>query len=126
MTKVAIRWYRSGRRTEPGLADTSIYRDTATMIERGDVQGSSFAFFVDSTGEEWRMDGDQEVREIHAVSRLVDVSPVTDPAYAGTTTEARSRWEERVTQLQRDRERSNVDRQIASRARYLKLIRHAC
>ena len=90
-----------GLRYEIDLADTSIARDVATHLERGGVTGSSFGFNV--TSEEWRKEDGVQIREIHGV-RLFDVSPVTYPAYEGTSSAVRDAegaresfefWEER-------------------------------
>jgi len=86
-----------GLRYAVTLGDTSIARDVREHIVRGDVSGSSFAFEVEPGGEEWRNveieseDGPLrvDVREIRSV-RLHDVSPVTYPAYEGTSVEAKA------------------------------------
>ncbi len=60
-------------------------------IERGDVVGSSFAFRVAPSGDDW--DYDEEgvlVRTVTKFSRISDVCPVTDPAYADTAAAQRS------------------------------------
>lgn len=77
--------------TKEGLAfeltppDTQLVRDMVlTPIERGDVDQSSFGFFV---GEDsWDEDADTGAmtRTIIKIERLMDVSPVTFPAYADT------------------------------------------
>ncbi len=76
-----------GLRYEIDLPDTQAARDLATSIERGDVDGSSFAFDVD--GQTFRSSRDDSgnitvVREVTSVT-LYDVSPVTYPAYSGST-----------------------------------------
>tara|TARA_R110002020_G_scaffold451901_1_gene666122 strand:- start:13475 stop:14164 length:690 start_codon:yes stop_codon:yes gene_type:complete len=78
---------KTGLKYEIDPGDTSISRDVATHIERGDVDGSSFSF--KPTSEKWSTEETVEVREIHNV-RMLDVGPVTLPAYKGTTTAVRS------------------------------------
>lgn len=86
---------KTGLRYEIDPPDTQAARDVKTLIERGDVNGSSFAFTIErDEDEEW---DDSEVkrgklplRTIRKVS-LYDVSPVTYPAYDGTSVSARSR-----------------------------------
>jgi len=73
-------WY------EIDVPDTQPGRDTATSVERGDVTGSSFSFYVKEVT--WRDEGDLEIREINDVE-LFDTGPVTFPAYEGTTSAAR-------------------------------------
>lgn len=62
-------------------------------IERGDVRGSSFAFQVAPGGAEWDTDpltgGD--IRTVKKIARLLDVSPVTQPAYLQTNTDVAKR-----------------------------------
>jgi HK97 family phage prohead protease len=70
------------------LPDTQQARDLWTLVQRGDVTQSSFAFTV--TAEEWRdIDTDLPLRVVKDL-RLFDVSPVTYPAYQETTVSARS------------------------------------
>lgn len=66
--------------------DTQIARDVMQHISRGDVNGSSFSFSLQSDGQVWTITGESdgktnELREIKAVSVLYDVGPVTFPAY---------------------------------------------
>jgi len=77
---------------ERGLAyeieapDTTAGRDALAEIERGDMRGSSFAFYVDD--QRWIKDGEREVREINSVT-LIDTGPVLHPAYPSTTAAVR-------------------------------------
>lgn len=69
--------------------DTEEGRSLVIQVARGDIRGSSFAFMpstIDWTEEESRI-----VRTVRKVGLLADVSPVTNPAYPGSTaTMARS------------------------------------
>ncbi len=76
-----------GLRYEAELADTQEGRDLYTLIQRGDISQSSFAFSIED--EKW--DNKANLRTVLKVGRLYDVSPVTYPAYATTTVSARSR-----------------------------------
>lgn len=82
-----------GLRYEADLPDTTLARDLATSIERGDINGSSFGFVV--RAESWRQDEapDGRIRAVRTIEdvELLDVSPVTYPAYGATTAGARSR-----------------------------------
>lgn len=74
-----------GLRYEIDLPDTTAGRDVAESIRRGDVDGSSFAFRIQPSGESWKMgDGGIAQREITKVSELLDVGPVDFPAYEAT------------------------------------------
>lgn len=79
---------REGLAYEVTPADTTAYRDTVAHLERGDVDGSSFAFMV--TREEWLYDQKRgvDIRDIKDV-QLFDVGPVTYPAYEATTSAVR-------------------------------------
>lgn len=78
-----------GLRYEVEPADTSVYRDVAQHLSRGDVDGSSFQFSIPSDGERWSNENGVEVRQITKV-KLYDVGPVTFPAYASATSGLRS------------------------------------
>ena len=67
------------------LSDTQAGRDLYTMIQRGDISQSSFAFTI----SEESVDEDG-VRVIEKVGRLIDVSPVTYPAYQAASVFARA------------------------------------
>lgn len=76
-----------GLRYDVDLPDTTLGRDVAELVSRGDVTGSSFGFVVEQ--ESWRESEEENgrrvaVRTIESV-RLLDVGPVTYPAYAGTS-----------------------------------------
>jgi len=76
-----------GLRYETDPPETQAGRDVITLLSRGDVTGSSFSFQV--TDQNWRTEDGVDVREIRGVE-LYDVSPVTFPAYEGTTAGART------------------------------------
>jgi HK97 family phage prohead protease len=80
-----------GLRYEVDVPDTALGRDIATLVERGDISGSSFAFSILPNGENITFDKTTNLytRTITDVV-LYDVSPVTVPAYQGTTSEMRS------------------------------------
>lgn len=75
------------------LPDTTLGRDVAELVGRGDVSGSSFGFVVEQ--ESWRETKEEggswvAVRTIEGV-RLLDVGPVTYPAYSSTTSGRKGR-----------------------------------
>ena len=92
------------------LNDTTQGRDLYKMIKRGDITQSSFAFTI--KGEEW--DKETNLRTITEVGRLLDVSPVTYPAYPQASVSARSKFEamkevnESVAEI-REEVKPNVD-----------------
>lgn len=79
-----------GLRYECDVPDTSLGRDIMALVKRGDLNKSSFVFRVKS--HEWTeiQDG-PDMRTITEIDLLIDVSPVTWPAYEQTEVAARSR-----------------------------------
>ena len=72
------------------------HTDVGVAVKRGDISESSFQFVAESV--EWTNSekyGPMYMRKITKVKKLYDVAPVTFPAYADTSTEARSLNEER-------------------------------
>jgi uncharacterized protein len=66
--------------------------DIAARIKRGDVSGSSFAFVVHEEDERWEYDKARAL-PLRTILRatLIDVSPVTFPAYEATSVSVRER-----------------------------------
>ena len=70
--------------TEHNGEASSLY----SAVERGDISGMSFMFTVD--GDRWEgVDTDYPTRHITSISRVLEVSAVTFPAYEQTSLEAR-------------------------------------
>ena len=64
--------------------------DIVELVERRDIQFSSFAFRVPAGGDEWGVtDQDYPLRTLHEI-QLIDVAPVLDPAYPDATAGLRS------------------------------------
>lgn len=77
-----------GLEFEVDLPDTQLGRDIKILTERGDITGASFGFIP---GEDsWSTVEGRRLRTHTSVRHLVDVSPVTFPAYDGTTVAMRS------------------------------------
>jgi HK97 family phage prohead protease len=69
--------------------DTQLGRDVMTLLRRGDLFQSSFAFTVEPKGEEWNVDErGNTTRTIREFSGLYDVSVVTHAAYGNATNAA--------------------------------------
>jgi uncharacterized protein len=77
----------TGLRYEIDLPDTQVGRDVAASVQRGDLTGSSFAFQV--VKQSFQRGDKMHTRTIEDVN-LLDVGPVTYPAYQSTTTGLRS------------------------------------
>jgi HK97 family phage prohead protease len=74
-----------GLKVTATLPNTTLGRDSAVLLKRGDVDSMSFGFSVPSGGDEWNEDGSERVLKS---IRLHEVSIVAFPAYtstAGTT-----------------------------------------
>lgn len=57
------------------------------MIKRGDIYGSSFAYFAndkDKSKVSYSMRDGLLTRTVHRIDRITDISPVSDPAFYGT------------------------------------------
>lgn len=96
---------------EVELPDTSYARDLRALVERGDLVGASFAFIPGEDEWERAPDG-RQLRTHTSVRELLDVSPVTYPAYGGAGVALRSMTFESVSrtgsQLIRARHRARV------------------
>jgi len=74
---------------EVDLPNTTYANDLAELMKRGDVNQSSFAFLIDA--DRWEQRDGKTYRIIEKVSRLLDVSPVAQPAYPDATSELKKR-----------------------------------
>ena len=79
----------TGLAYEVDLPNTTLGRDLAELVKRGDISQSSFRFKV--LKQSWSIGEDGgEIRTIEQVGQLVDVSPVTYAAYIDATVAKRS------------------------------------
>lgn len=92
-----------GLYVEAPLPNTTVGRDLAVLLERGDIDQMSFAFQIKA--EKWEsLDDGSELRTILDMD-LFDVSPVTYPAYKTTDASLRSAAEAIRARSPRARER---------------------
>ena len=75
-----------GLKYEIDPPDTQTARDLITLMKRGDINQSSFGFYC--LDDKWELRDGKQTRTIME-AKLTDCSPVTYPAYAATTSEAR-------------------------------------
>jgi HK97 family phage prohead protease len=91
------------------MLDTENNTDAKSLyssIERGDMDGMSFIFYVND--EKWEdLDTDMPTRRIQKIKRVIEVSAVTFPAYAGTDIYARDKQALDNAKLALDNARSN-------------------
>ena len=74
---------------EVDLPNTTYANDLVELMKRGDINQSSFAFLIGK--DRWEERGGKTYRIIEKVSRLLDVSPVAQPAYPEATSELKTR-----------------------------------
>lgn len=75
-------------RVDLDVENNSEAKNLYSAVERGDIDGMSFMFTVD--GDKWDdIDSEHPVRTITSISRVLEVSAVTFPAYEATSISAR-------------------------------------
>jgi len=74
---------------EVDLPNTTYANDLVELMKRGDVNQSSFAFLIEK--DRWEQRDGKTYRIIEKISRLLDVSPVAQPAYPSATSELKTR-----------------------------------
>ena len=79
---------RHGLKYTITVPKTTLGRDLVESLKRGDIQGSSFSFNVDSDGDTWIQENGVHIRTIHQVGNVFDVGPCCSPAYGSTTADA--------------------------------------
>lgn len=83
----------TGVQYDDDLPETTYAGDLASLVARGDISHSSFAFIT--LEDEWDMtESGFPLRTLLSI-RLVDVAPVVSPAYTDTTSALRSLAEKR-------------------------------
>ena len=80
---------KKGLYYEVDLPNTTYANDLMELMKRGDINQSSFAFLIDR--DRWEERNGTTYRIIEKVSRLLDVSPVAQPAYPDATSELKQR-----------------------------------
>lgn len=80
---------KKGLYYEVDLPKTTYADDLIELMKRGDINQSSFAFLIDR--DRWEERDGKTYRIIEKVSRLLDVSPVSQPAYPDATSELMER-----------------------------------
>lgn len=71
------------------IPDTTDGRDLRELVSRGDLTGMSFGF-IPGQEEYGRTTDGRQLRTHTSVARLIEVSPVSSPAYSGTSLQLRS------------------------------------
>lgn len=95
----------------------SVHPAFVDNVRSGTISQSSFAFYIDE--ENWKeKEGENELREIVRFKNILDVAPVTYPAYEDTTVALRSRDKLRED---RDKEAETIKIELQRRKRFLQL-----
>lgn len=71
------------------LPDTTLGRDLAVLVQRGDVSGCSFAFRCYDNGDAWEMRNGTMHRDLRSVE-LSEITITPQPAYADTSVAVRT------------------------------------
>lgn len=86
------------RKTEKGIeydilvnSDDPEAMSAYRKVQRQDVDGASFMFTVAPNGETWEMQDGMPLRRVKEIDQLMDVGPVTYPAYPQASASARSK-----------------------------------
>lgn len=86
------------RKTEKGIeydifvnSDDPEAMSAYRKVQRQDVDGASFMFTVPPNGETWEMQDGIPLRRVREIDQLMDVGPVTYPAYPQASANARSK-----------------------------------
>lgn len=66
------------------LPDTTLGRDVAALVQRGDLSQMSFGFSVAQNGDDWHREGSRTIRTLRKVN-LSEISVVATPAYESTS-----------------------------------------
>lgn len=118
----------TGLAYECSLPDTTLGRDLAVSIDRGDVSQSSFAFTLDwddESGEKWEYVYEDEQRgwilHIRQVEELFDVSPVTYPAYQAADVRSALQGLTRAKDALENNEKQKLDAALQARQRTLSI-----
>ena len=83
-------------------------KDFYESVKRGDISQSSFAFTI----KEQSWNEERTVRSVNKVRQLLDVSPVTYPAYAAATVQARAEQlelDEAIAQAEADTDTKTIE-----------------
>lgn len=90
--------------------ETALGDEVLSCLQRGEIDGSSFAFTV--LEDQWERNGDTYERTITKIDELYDVSPVYSPAYSQTTCDLRGletlKAEERAAEARKQAEEERI------------------
>ena len=82
-----------GLKYEFDAPNTALGDELIEYLKRGDIDKSSFAFYIDPDDDEaetWELKDGVYFRTIHKIASICDCSPVWQPAYQATSVSKRS------------------------------------
>ena len=106
-----------GLRYEFPVPNTTYGRDLAENIKAGIVRGSSFSFQIAPGGEDWSVEDGRSIRTVTRVGSLIDVGPVTFPAYP----DADAKVAKRSYDAFRSAQAVNKERHLLTKAKAIEL-----
>ena len=104
-----------GIRVQLDVENNAEAKSLYSAVERGDISGMSFMFFVDENNEKWEgLDSEHPLRRIQKIDSVLEVSAVTFPAYPETFIEVAKRDKAALDSarlaLDKARERSQAEK----------------
>ena len=97
--------------------------DVLEMIERGDLDQNSFAFYIEE--DEWTHENGEDIRRIKKVKELRDITLATYPAYPDTSVSmAKRSYDAWKDSLKGDEENTEYLKEYDERERALRLHAH--
>ena len=112
---------------------TALGDELLEYLSRGEITGSSFAFYVDyedSESQTWERKDGVNYRYIHKIAYIHDVSPVFTPAYSATSVSQRAldkcKELENIEIEQRNQEEANKQALIAKLDNIMQEVNNSC
>ena len=107
-------------RAKMDLENNTDARSLYSAVQRKDISGMSFIFRISK--QEWEdFDTDMPTRRILAISKVIEVSAVSFPAYAGTDIDARSLEALENAKMALDNARAGLENQRRAEVEIAKL-----
>lgn len=104
--------------------NTTAGNDLLENVRNGNISGSSFMFTVAEQRWTWKDTPDEvDEREILKIGQLIELGPVTMPAYPKSSAKARSLYEEAKKENQPEKVEDNEDNTLRNLKLKIKIIK---
>jgi HK97 family phage prohead protease len=104
------------------VPETQLGRDIIEMVNRGDIDESSFKYSVRKGDHNFKRDENSDlIHTVERISGLYDVSLVVDGAFANTNIAIAKRSLEEFEREEQE-EKDNIKKELTSKRNYLKTI----